>query len=252
MVASKHIPTLLFLAQLALSTPVVVVLLHITHTVSDVDLWATINAYAFSTAMVLLWVYPFVWPGCGSFYERALMATQHWHWYLAGIVVVAFQSLHNWGAPLLHAHKGQPLAWSFEAYAMSDRRWTEFNDGRGLDDYVFAINCNDVGLSAIALLATLIERIRLGSFSAFSPIVTVLALFRDATMWRETMEYLYEHHRLGYPHTISGPYRPHAIANLYLVNVIWITGPMLNIWVASQQIKRELAKKAGGSSKKSN
>lgn len=242
---SKWAPTYVFLAQLALSTPAVVLAVHVTEWATDVPLWATVNAYLFSTALCLLWLYPLVLPGYGSLFERANMATQHWHWFLSGAVVVLFQSLHNWGAPLLHAHKGKPLAWSFEAYALSDKRWTEFNDGAGLHDYVFAINCNDVGLSLLALLALYLERRRLGSWTAFSPIVTTIALFRDATMWRETVEYLYEHHRLGYPHTIDGPLRPHAIANLYLVNIIWIAGPMLNVWVAAENINRAIRKAKG-------
>jgi len=238
-------PTHLFLVQLALSTPLVSLIVHGLEWSRDLTFWQTVNAYAFSTALCALWVYPLVWPGYGSFFRRANMATQHWHWFLSGVVVVLFQALHNWGAPLLHAHKGRPLAWSFEAYALSDSRWTEFNDGAGLDDYVFAINCNDVGLSFIALVALYVERRRLGSWTAFSPIVTTIALFRDATMWRETVEYLYQHHSLGYPYTTQGEYRAHAIANLYLVNIIWIVGPMLNVWVAAENIKRAIAKAKG-------
>jgi hypothetical protein len=103
----------------------------------------------------------------------------------------------------------------------------------------------DVGLSLIALIALYVERRRLGSWTAFSPIVTTIALFRDATMWRETVEYLYQHHSLGYPYTTQGEYRAHAIANLYLVNIIWIIGPMLNVWVAAENIKRAIAKAKG-------
>jgi len=243
MSSAKYLPAYAFLVQLTVSTPIVVLLVHVLEAVRDVELWQTLNSYVFSSAMCLLWLYPFVWPGCGSLYERATMATQYWHWFLAGIVVVLFQSLHNWGAPLLHAQKGLPLAWPFEAYALSDSRWIEFNGGRGLPEYVYAINCNDVLLSLVTLIFTLVERVRLGSFAAFSPLVAALALFRDATMWRETVEYLWDHHHRSYPWTTTSPtYRPHAIANLYLVNAVWILGPMVNVWVTVQTIKREIAR----------
>ena len=31
--------------------------------------------------------------------------------------------------------------------------------------------------------------------------LVLLVVFRDATLWRETVEYMWDHHRLGYPHT---------------------------------------------------
>jgi len=250
--SSPYAPTVFFLCQLLFSTPLVALFVFQLQVAKELEWWMTLNSYCFSTAMVMLWVYPFVWPGCGSFYERALMATRHWHWYLGGLVVVAFQSLHNWGAPLLHAHRGRPLNWSFEAYALSDSRWIDYNDGRGLDDYVFAINCNDVGLASLTLLFTVIARIRLGSWTAFSPLVTAMALFRDATMWRETVEYLWSQHVEGYPYSTNGPYRMHGIANLWLVNIIWIVGPMLNVWVSAEQIKRELRGGGAAATKKRN
>ena len=44
------------------------------------------------------------------------------------------------------------------------------------------------------------------------PLVLTL-LFRDATLWRETVEYMWDHYRLDYPHTTTDPVlRPHGIA----------------------------------------
>eukprot|EP01090_Pellita_catalonica_P014970 TRINITY_DN3932_c0_g1_i1.p2 TRINITY_DN3932_c0_g1~~TRINITY_DN3932_c0_g1_i1.p2 ORF type:complete len:114 (+),score=5.72 TRINITY_DN3932_c0_g1_i1:278-619(+) len=100
------------------------------------------------------------------------------------------------------------------------------------------INANDVTLGIILTALIFYSRYRRGSFSAASPAVIVLTVFRDATLWRETVEYLWEHHRLNYPFTTMDPFlRPHAIANLWLVNIIWIIGPVGTIFWAVDQIQ---------------
>merc|ERR1712083_82915 len=72
-------------------------------------------------------------------------------------------------------------------------------------------------------------------------VLVILLIFRDATLFRETVEYFYFHHRTGYADTVGGlkcthpisdlALRPHGIANLWTVNVIWLIAPCLSmIW----------------------
>ena len=61
-------------------------------------------------------------------------------------------------------------------------------------------------------------------------------LFRDATLFRETVEcLLVQHHMAGYPHTVADPLlRAHAIACLWWsINGPWVVVPLLSFaWVA--------------------
>jgi hypothetical protein len=182
-------PLYVLLAILCLSSPITSYIVRVAHIGVDVEWWMVLNSYLFSSAMTLMWVYPFVWPGCGSFRNRLRMATQHWHWVLGSVVVAVFQSIHNFAVPVLHANVGTPINWPFEAYSLSDDRWDDYNEGNGIaHDMIWYINCNDVFWATSSLVAMAYARYQLGSWTAFSPLVTVVALFRDATVWRETVE----------------------------------------------------------------
>ena len=251
-----YVPLVCLLGLLALSTPVSVYLVHYGGWVgaaADPHLRTVIalaNGYAFSSALFFLWLYPISgWPGCGTWRERARMATRHWLWFLSGFTVVFFQSLHSWGTQLLFEQKGGPLEWPFESYSLSDSRWRDYGLGAGLPPYVHYINVNDVCLSVLVLIALITRYMQCGSFSKLSPWLLCIALFRDTTVFRETVEYLWEHHANGYPYTIADPlYRPHAIAILYLVNICWIIAPLLTLWVAYDYF-RDLADNAKQSDK---
>jgi hypothetical protein len=96
----------------------------------------------------------------------------------------------------------------FYSYGLSDSRWSEYNNGEGLDPAVWLINCNDGGLGVLVLLALLYQRTTSTGTSTSTKVAATLAfllvtLFRDATLWRETVEYMWDHHRLGYETTIS-------------------------------------------------
>ena len=101
----------------------------------------------------------------------------------------------------------------------SDVRWTNYNLGNHLDNYVWMINANDVTLGLLLVATITYEKIRTKkSWFVVTPAILVLTVFRDATLWRETMEYLYEHHRSGYAWTTTNEnLRPHAIFILWAV-----------------------------------
>ena len=53
----------------------------------------------------------------------------------------------------------------------------------------------------------------------------------------ETVEYFYDHHTKGYPHTTDDPtYRIHAIACLWLVNILWLLAPLVSLVWGYQKI----------------
>merc|ERR1712083_356899 len=65
----------------------------------------------------------------------------------------------------------------------------------------------------------------------------LLAVFRDATLRRETVEYMWDHHRCGYCHSMTNEsLRPHAIAVLWSVNIMWLVAPPLTLVWAYQQL----------------
>merc|ERR1712150_254021 len=77
------------------------------------------------------------------------------------------------------------------------------------------------------------SHLQLGS----SFVVILVTLFRDATLWRETVEYMLDHHQKGYPYTIKNMhYRQHAIVCLWTVNILWLVAPCLTVIWAYQQI----------------
>ena len=140
----------------------------------------------------------------------------------------------------------------------ADNRWNKYNGGNGLEPEVWLINVND-GLLGVVVAAALFHHFRstgpLDRWSHASKAVVLLTLLRDATLLRETIEYvdshasvarcsisrvgryMWDHHRKDYPHTTTDPaLRPHGIALLWLINVMWLVAPLLTLVWAWQQL----------------
>lgn len=223
---------------------------------------AVLNSYAFSSAMVLLYLYPFLWPVSLSKYalaERIEEATMNWILWLSVFTELTFQIPHNLCVGYFHQHLGRPLEWPFFAYGLSDSRWSKYNNGEGLDAYVWAINVNDALFGYIVFLCWMFKRRIDGNVTASrtqrigAQVIFCLAVvFRDATIFRETVEYLWDMHRTNYPYSLPPTYthspqyplddslrlslRPHAIVCLWLVNVIWLIAPLVSVWWAYKHI----------------
>jgi len=62
--------------------------------------------------------------------------------------------------------------------------------------------------------------------------LVISTIFRDATLFRETVEYMYDHHYGGYQHTTTNElYRSHGIAILWLINGLWLVAPIITcVW----------------------
>lgn len=183
--------------------------------------------------------------------------------------------------------------WPFYAYGQADARWGDYHlygenatgplhtswrnavDGSrcvqgeadceayGHAPIVSLINWNDATFGVLVLIAYIAQR-RLPSLRN-QIVFWLLMIFRDATLWRETTEYFWMEHRLGYPsacqtgaspHTFEGCLdvdaecvvrapnggvpdgydenwcHPHGVANLWTINVIWLIAPLLSpVWV---------------------
>ena len=87
----------------------------------------------------------------------------------------------------------------FYSYGLSDARWNSYSDGAGIAPEVWLINVNDGGLGLLVVMAAVYHSKYGGTkdvgtgdaAGAGSLIVLVLVvLFRDATLWRETVEYM--------------------------------------------------------------
>lgn len=188
---------------------------------------AVANSYLFSAGMILLYALPFLQQR--TMRHRVHFATMEWIVWLSVFTEVAFQIPHNLFPAALENWKGSIIEWPFYAYGLSDKRWSDYNDGTGLDFDVWLINANDALLGLIVLAALMMQGGRRQKPSSFLVIAT---LFRDATLWRETVEYMSMHHRSGYAFTTTDPQvRVHAIACLWLVNVIWLIAPLFTaVW----------------------
>lgn len=88
------------------------------------------------------------------------------------------------------------VEWPFYSYGLSDNRWDEYNSGNGIAPEVWLINWNDGGLGLLVALAAVYHHYNAGSTRSLVLLV-LLVLFRDATLWRETVEYMWDHHRHG-------------------------------------------------------
>ena len=239
---------IVFLAIFLLSAPVAIYCVFVQG--FDRELCAIINSYTFSSAMVALYIYPFIFPIFSkktSFFNRLNKATMNWIIWLSVFTEVTFQIPHNLLVQQLHELKGSSFEWPFYAYGFSDSRWNNYNGGVGLDASVWLINVNDAALGFLVLLALLNywKSMKSSVASPSASIIFVLTVvFRDATLWRETVEYLWDLHRKSYPFcTFIPQYRQHAIICLWLVNIIWLIAPMMSlIWgylLISRLIHRE-------------
>merc|ERR1712194_33161 len=187
---------------------------------ADKGSWAIYNSYAFSVAYNWLYLAPLVQASYQPFAARLDRATMNWLVWLSVFTQLAFQIPHNLCVALLHRYQGTVYEWPFFAYGQSDSRWNEYNDGTALHPTVWLINTNDAGLG-LMVGACLLHTVR--TRRSPSVMLILMALFRDATLWRETVEYMWDHHRLEYPYTTQEPtLRPHAIACLWSVNICWL------------------------------
>jgi hypothetical protein len=216
--------------------------------------WACYNGVAFSSAFLLLFLGPLLSPcvksrerGAGdsfvssvSFSARLQLAMDNWILWLTCFTQIAIQIPHNLFAKFLWERRGGVVEWPFYAYGLSDRRWSEYTpDGEtfGLAGYVELINWND-GLLGLCVLAAYLYRRRqlhsgnTASIRASTVALALVVVFRDATLWRETVEYLGEHFFSGHAFsTVNPAVRKLAIANIYLINGLWILAPMLSpVW----------------------
>ena len=235
-----------FLFGFLASTPVAAVAVFVLG--GDRMWWATWNSATFSVSYCLLYVFPLLWPTtaglgstAGSFASRLALAQRHWIVWLSCFTELVFQLAHNLCVRQLDDAKGTVLEWPFFAYGLSDSRWSTYRRG-DTGEYALApavqlINYNDFGLGllvALALLRELRARKPLGSTLT----LVLLVVFRDATLWRETVEYMWDHHRLGYSHTTSDPlHRSTAIFCLWSVNVMWLVAPLLSLPWALHRIR---------------
>ena len=226
---------LFFLSVFFLSTPVAVYCVYVLG--HDKQQAAIANSYAFSLAMILLYTYPFLWPLPTTsipLSQRVHKATMNWVIWLSVLTEIVFQIPHNLCTEQLQRVKGTALEWPFYSYGLSDSRWDNYHDGSGLVEEVWLINLNDAVLGFIvALCYYRYKSCKNDRKVSSSVIFGLVVLFRDATLWRETVEYMWDHHRKGYPYTTRDEvYRLHAIICLWLVNVIWLIAPCVSIiWV---------------------
>lgn len=222
----------LFLAIFFLSSPVAVYCVYMLQ--YNRPLCAVVNSYAFSIAMICLYLYPFL--SNLTWEHRIHKATMNWIVWLSVFTEVVFQIPHNLFVKQLHEAEGTPIEWPFYSYGLSDSRWSNYHGGTGLAPEVWLINVNDaffgilVGLFYIWYLRSLNK----SPFESCKVKVmfAIIVLFRDATLWRETVEYLWDHYRKGYPYTTDlVGYRTHAIACLWTVNIIWLVAPCISsLW----------------------
>eukprot|EP00656_Telonema_subtile_P019936 TRINITY_DN21127_c0_g1_i1.p1 TRINITY_DN21127_c0_g1~~TRINITY_DN21127_c0_g1_i1.p1 ORF type:complete len:244 (-),score=41.47 TRINITY_DN21127_c0_g1_i1:71-802(-) len=215
----------LFLAMFLFSTPVVMFQVFVQG--GDKGWWAIANSYAFSIGYNCLYLWPLIETSYQTPKARIHRATMNWLVWLSVFTEVMFQIPHNLATVQLEQLKGTVLEWPFFAYGFADSRWNQYNGGSGLEPAVWLINVNDAGLGVLVALA-LFYSARSGK--APSVMLILVALFRDATLWRETVEYMWDHHRHGYPFTTTDPaLRPHAIACLWLVNICWLIAPCMTV-----------------------
>jgi hypothetical protein len=226
---------LFLLSIFLLSSPITVYCVYVLG--YDRQLCAIANSYAFSIAMICLYVYPFI-IGCTSWVARVNKAQMNWIVWLSVFTEIIFQIPHNLFVPQLNAVKGTSIEWPFYTYGLCDSRWDGYHEGVGLAPEVWLINVNDAVLGvAVALLFIFAEYKKRNCNAEQSRKASIMlglvVLFRDATLWRETVEYLWDHHRKNYPYTTNSlEYRPHAIILLWLVNIIWLVAPCVTIlWV---------------------
>lgn len=235
---------ILFLAVFFLSSPMAVYCVYALG--YDRLQCAIINSYGFSTAMICLYIYPF-FDASLSWTERVNKATINWIVWLSVFTEIVFQIPHNLFVKQLQEQKGTALEWPFYTYGLSDSRWADYHGGSGLAPEVWLINVNDGSLGILVALVYVIFR-RYESDEGKSKakiLLCLVVLFRDATLWRETVEYFWDHHRKGYPYTTHDPdYRSHATACLWLVNIVWLVAPFVTVLWVYNTINEVIAEKS--------
>lgn len=233
------------LTLFALSTPISA--LAVFYFDGDRHVWAILNAYAFSFAMNALYLAPLVLPTKKTLDERLDLATEEWVIVLSCFTEIAFQIPHSLATSTFRLHRGGLLEWPFWSYGLSDDRWVAYEvheDGAvSLPRYVNMINANDAILGILVLVAYIAWR-REKTFAS-RVLFSLILIFRDATLFRETCEYMYEHHVNGYPYTSQrSDTRHHAIACLWLVNIMWLVAPLLSLrWAYSGILRSQKTKK---------
>jgi hypothetical protein len=220
--------------------------------------WALINGYGFAIGYSGVVLAPLLLPRRAASGAAPTLSTRLDAAVRAWIVVpscftqITFQPLHSLLPGWLSTHRGSVAEWPFFSYGLSDARWDSYDapgaySTPGLAREVLLINMNDAALGFLVLLAYACERRAAraaaetrgarratGAAPAAGPTVLLVlcVVFRDATLLRETVEYMLEHHWNGYPHTVDDPaLRPHALAVLWLVNWMWLVLPLLSpVW----------------------
>jgi hypothetical protein len=218
---------------------------------------AILNSYAFSIAFWGLYLTPLISPvSTGSFKERLRLSHRNWILYLT-CFTEAIQIVHSLSCSFLYAARDQPQEWAFYAYSLSDKRWRDYSPdgGRsyGLPFEVNLINLNDGLLGFVVLCCWLYWNRE--STPRTSAVLALAVVFRDATLWRETVEYLLQHHFQGYPYSTAHPaLRPHAIFLLWSINGLWLICPIFTlIWAYHLMLPEEVGKSKtgmGGEAKK--
>lgn len=171
----------------------------------------------------------------------------NWIVWLSVFTEIVFQIPHNLLVRQLQEHKGTAFEWPFYTYGLSDSRWNDYHGGDGLAPEVWLINLNDgcLGLLvAVFFMAFRQYESEDGKMKA-KVLLCLAVLFRDATLWRETVEYFWDHHRKHYPYTTTdAAFRCHAIACLWLVNLIWLVAPFVTIFWTYNTVKEVIAEKS--------
>mmetsp|Transcript_2993 Transcript_2993/g.7119 ORF Transcript_2993/g.7119 Transcript_2993/m.7119 type:complete len:299 (+) Transcript_2993:70-966(+) len=216
---------------------------------------AVLNSYAFSFGMIGL----YVWPFCSRKWGDALhRATTNWI-ELSAFTEVVFQIPHILVPQWLDSKKGSIIQWPWVAYSVCDNRWKMFKPVPAVVD---AININDAVCGVLVLLA-MYRSLRDKCDRSKATFVT-LVLFRDATLFRETVEYMWDHYTSDYKHTLQStenlldslksgddhiaggltgthhvilglPIHQHARVCLWLVNILWLIAPILTLEWAIRQ-----------------
>lgn len=209
------------------------------------------NGIAFSTAFLLMFLSPLVSPLVRAktpgkrklvdFRERLKLSIDNWIVWLTCFTQIAIQIPHNIFPKFLWNHRGSIMEWPFYAYGLSDKRWSSYSQDGGdtfrLSEEVALINWND-GLLGVLVFALYIYRKRKlmdgerSSYTSSSVALAIAVVFRDATLWRETVEYLSQHYLSSHKFTTFNPeIRTLAIANVYLINGLWLIAPLLSpVW----------------------
>ena len=241
----------LWLTLLLASTPLAVILAF---TYDYPKEWCAVgNSYAFSTAFLGLYLSPLLSPfvtGNPTWKNRLALSTENWILYLTCFTEL-IQIVHSLSPQTLHTYLDQPHEWAFYSYSLSDSRWRDYTPDRGqtftLPFEVNLINWNDGLLGIICITLWAWSRAKPSHESHYSLVLAVL--FRDATLWRETVEYLWQHHRGGYAYTTSDPLlRPHAIYLLWGINGLWLIAPLLSCVWAWHEIMSDRGAAVGSAS----